>query len=385
LIDQYLRLTRRAGLKLIVASLAAAAAPSVLAAPPIVRIVHSFNGLDGKYPGTEGLVRGPLGTVFGVTRGGGLRDEGALFFVDAFDFFHSVRSFSAGGRRGWMPESVFFSSTGQLYGTTGAGGAYDCGTAYRINLIGVFTTIHHFDCVDGSYPNGPVVAQDGFFYGTTARGGNTAGNYYRLSSAGEVTVLRDVPQNYSNEAGLTGLARGPGGEFYGTSEGWALGGRGNVFKIDTAGNYTVLHTFEGGADGLWAASPPTVTADGTVYGTTSRGGEYDAGTIYRITPEGEYSVMRTLDGETLTPYAGLVLSQNGNLYGTTVNGGIDGYGTVFELKPSGEFEVIYKFSGLNYFSYPQGGLVETTRGTFYGTTGAGGHFNLGTIYKLTLQ
>jgi uncharacterized repeat protein (TIGR03803 family) len=55
------------------------------------------------------------------------------------------------------------------------------------------------------------------------------------------------------------------------------------------------------------------------------------------------------------------------------------------LTTNGQFSVIYSFSGVNNFGVAQGGLVETTSGTFYGTTGSGGDFDLGTIYKLQLR
>ena len=351
----------------------------LVAEPPIVRIVHAFNGSDGRQPSAEApLVRGPLGTVFGVTMQGGARDEGALFFVDAFDRFHFVHSFSAGGRRGWMPNSVFFSESGQLYGTTAFGGTYDCGTAYRVNLFGKPTTVHDFDCVDGNQPSGRVVTQDGFFYGTTGVGGNpAAGTFYRMSTAGDVTVLREVPQNFSNEAGIySGLSPGPGNEFYGYERG-VFRGRFVWRRIqDRHGRQLLNPPHVRGRRGRVRGDVPLLRSSPQTEPCTERLPEVASMTSVRshpITPQGDYSVVHAFDGEAATPYAGLVLGKNGNLYGTTVNGGLDGYGTVFELEPSGEFRVIYQFSGVNDFSYPQGGLVETAPGTFYGTTGAGGH------------
>ena len=150
-------ISQRHALRLVTVAVVAALAPSAMAAPPKMRIVHSFNGSDGRNPGAEPpLVRGPLGTLFGVTQLGGATDEGALFFLDSHDRFHFVNSFSAGTGSGWLATSVFFSAHGQLYGTTAFGGAYECGTAFRVGLIGNVTTIHSFDCVDGYQPNGRV-------------------------------------------------------------------------------------------------------------------------------------------------------------------------------------------------------------------------------------
>jgi uncharacterized repeat protein (TIGR03803 family) len=393
-ITQRIRLVaRRPARLLIAAALSAVLASPVLAAPPIVRIVHSFNGADGDRPSTEPpLAPGPLGTLFGVTMLGGATGEGALFFLDARDRFHLVESFSAGGGRGWMPNSVFFSEFGQLYGTTAFGGAYECGTAFRVTLTGQVNTIHSFDCVDGNQPSGRVVARDGFFYGSTGFGGGVgAGNVYRLAPAGDITVLHEVQQLFSNEAGMYwGLTRGLNDELIGATMGYDVGDfHGVVFKVDASGSKAILHTFEGGTDGSRPTSTPVVTADGTVYGTTMAGGIHDAGTLYRITPQGDYSVVHTfggtegLENHPAVPFGGVVLGRNGNLYGTTTNGGRDSYGTIYEFEPSsGEFRVLYQFTGDGGFANPQGGLVERGRGTFYGMTGAGGAFGLGTIYKI---
>jgi uncharacterized repeat protein (TIGR03803 family) len=328
--------------------------------------------------------------VFGATMAGGATDEGVLFLVDAISGFHLVRSFSSAG--GWMPNSVFFSEQGQLYGTTAFGGTYDCGTAYRMDWLGNPQTIHNFDCVHGNQPVGRVVARDGFFYGSTSVGGGGAlGSIHRLSPDGTLTVLHEVsPPNY-NEAGIhSGLAPGVAeDEFVGATFGYEappfFQAYGAVFKIDTAGNYTILHTFSG-TDGRRATSPPVVTPDGTLYGTTSQGGAHDAGVLYRITPEGVFSVVYTFGGDNPSwPYGGVMLAKNGNLYGTSLQGGTTGSGTIYELTPSGEFRVVYEFSGVDGFGFPMSGLVETTRGTFYGTTQSGGDHGLGTIYRFRLR
>ena len=185
-----------------------------------------------------------------------------------------------------------------------------------------------------------------------------------------------------------GLTPGLGNELIGATMGYDVGDfHGVVFKIDTAGTYSLLHTFEGGSDGSRPTSAPVVTADGTVYGTTVGGGVNDGGTVYRVTPQGDHSVVHTFGGgdNPATPFGGVILGKNGKLYGTTTHGGIENNGTIFELSQSGEFRVVYYFEPSDGFGNPQAGLVETTSGTFYGTTGGGGDFNLGTIYKLRLR
>lgn len=82
--------------------------------------------------------------------------------------------------------------------------------------------------------------------------------------------------------------------------------------------------------------------------------------------------------------AALILDSSGNLYGTGPVGGAYGYGTVFELtrRAGGGWtaKVLHNFKG-GYGSY--GSLVFDLSGNLYGTTGGGGVYNNGTVFKLS--
>lgn len=72
------------------------------------------------------------------------------------------------------------------------------------------------------------------------------------------------------------------------------------------------------------------------------------------------------------PSGSVLFDPAGNLYGTTVQGGTSGLGTVFKLDPSGNESVLYVFKGAPDGAYPSAGLVRDTAGNLYGTTSAGG-------------
>jgi uncharacterized repeat protein (TIGR03803 family) len=368
----------------------AVSAGSAVLATPSVRIVHSFNGQDGSSPSAEAApVRGPFGTVFGATARGGPTDEGVVYYLDRWDRFHIAHTFTQGEGQPWMPSSVFVSPGGRIYGTTRFGGEQEAGPVFRLDPGGVVTTVHAFNYLDGNQASGSVALQDGYFYGATGFGGNyEGGTIYRMSvDTEEVSVVYENPAMFSNDAGMYyGVARGPAGEVYCATYGYDVGDyHGVVFKIDVSGTRTVLHTFEGGADGNRATAPPVVTADGTVFGTTYMGGTNDLGVVYKITPGGEYSVLHSFGNDSASPFSGVVLGSNGKLYGTTMGGGDAGYGAIYEISQTGEFRVVYSFTGVNNFGGPQGGLLEKAPGVFYGTTGGGGRFGKGTIYKLRLD
>jgi len=151
------------------------------------------------------------------------------------------------------------------------------------------------------------------------------------------------------------------------------------------GNYNVLYLFQGAAKGDGANSYASLIAvNGTLYGTTSAGGNYNKGTIFSITPAGSESVLYNFTGgaDGGNPYAGLI-DVNGTLYGTTRAGGSSGLGTVFSYKlgaPSDE-TVICNFTGSSTGAVPYGGLVALN-GALYGTTLYGGSNNLGTVFKI---
>ena len=132
--------------------------------------------------------------------------------------------------------------------------------------------------------------------------------------------------------------------------------------------------------------------DGNFYGTTAIGGAYGHGTVFRITPTGSetfYSFTGVgsegggLPGSTdgVDPEAGLIQASDGNFYGTTSYGGLYGVGTVFKITPAGSETVIYSFtgayanggiSGSPDGAIPGSGLIQAADGNFYGTTTFGG-------------
>jgi uncharacterized repeat protein (TIGR03803 family) len=164
-----------------------------------------------------------------------------------------------------------------------------------------------------------------------------------MDPAGHVTVLHLF--NGGSEFEPAGeLVRGPDGLLYGTTQGggWlSLGGA--AFKIDTSGNYSVVHLFNTagyGPEGMKSEAGLLLASNGVFYGTNSLDGlpvmsSNVKGTVFRMNANGAVEVMRTFTGsDGATPYAGLLQGNDGNLYGTTVFGGANNKGTIFRLNPT---------------------------------------------------
>ena len=108
-------------------------------------------------------------------------------------------------------------------------------------------------------------------------------------------------------------------------------------------------------------------SDDAFYGTGQKGGAYDMGAIFKITPTGRrttlYSFTGDLDGK--LPKSGLVLGSDGNFYGTTHLGGATNEGTIFKMTPSGALTTLKSMTA-STGGNPQFPLVEGTDGFLYG-------------------
>jgi uncharacterized repeat protein (TIGR03803 family) len=121
---------------------------------------------------------------------------------------------------------------------------------------------------------------------------------------------------------------------------------------------------------------------GTLYGTTLTGGDFGQGTIFKIDPAGNYSVLHSFSrNEWPNPAAGLCLGKNGNLYGIT-NSWDSARATVFEANVNGAFRIVHRFTGTDGIS-PRGALYRDGAGNLYGTTKFGGVYGAGTVFKIT--
>jgi uncharacterized repeat protein (TIGR03803 family) len=154
-----------------------------------------------------------------------------------------------------------------------------------------------------------------------------------------------------------------------------------------AQTFTVLYNFAGGTtDGSYPYAGLIRDAAGNLYGTTSRGGDYDGGVVFKVDSSGTEALLHTFTGgaDGAYPYAGLVRDAAGHLYGTTYYyDGASGCGVVFKLSKSGEETVLHNFAGgTTDGCYPYGGLLRDKAGNLYGTTYEGGAYNYGTVFKL---
>jgi uncharacterized repeat protein (TIGR03803 family) len=233
-------------------------------------------------------------------------------------------------------------AAGNLYGTTLSGGTNGAGTVFKVDATGGETVLYSFDLTnqqDGFLPYGGLVRDfAGNLYGTTNGGGTFgAGIVFKLDTTNAETVLYNFGSSNGDALFPTGgLIRDAKGNLYGTTQDGGTFGVGTVFKVDKNGTETLLHSFAGGtADGEFPfVSGLLRDAKGNLYGVTDEGGAFTFGVVYKLNSTGKETVLHSFTGKGgKIPYGALILDKAGNLYGTTSAGGAYGGGVVYRLTP----------------------------------------------------
>jgi uncharacterized repeat protein (TIGR03803 family) len=84
-------------------------------------------------------------------------------------------------------------------------------------------------------------------------------------------------------------------------------------------------------------------ANGALYGTTYGGGASQLGVVYRIDSAGTFSVLHSFGGPDGEGPSGALVSSSAGLYGTTGTGGARGYGTFYRIDNAGTFALLHSF------------------------------------------
>jgi len=395
-----IRTTLRAGLFLI--GLMTLLVPSFLVAQtsdaPTFRVLHRFRkqGFSGRYPSGR-LVMDNVGNLYGVTSGG---PYGTVYKMDRAGNVTVLHSF-AGGSDGAEPTAgLILDAAGNLYGTTSRLTTGSHGTVFMLDPAGQEVVLYRFTGgLDGSSPQAELLlAADGGLYGTTFEGGDIracpprgCGVVFKADAFGAEQVLYRFTGGADGGFPQAGLIRDGTGSFYGTTTSGGTYGHGVVFKLEQSVE-TVLYDFP---DEVVNGSNPSGSLiednDGNFYGVTSSGGTYGYGVIFKLDRARSETVLYSFTGgaDGRVPLGSLLRDSSGNLYGVTSNGGDlvacrSGCGVVFKLGPTGILTVLHTFN-VSDGEYPVGGLIRGPHNWLYGVTSNGGgstRGNSGTIIEV---
>ena len=429
--------TRVLAALIVVSSVALLSLPA--AAAPTFTILHAFTGTgsDGSFP-QGGLLEDHNLNLFGETQLGGTGGVGTNYTVtNTGSSFATTYNFGATPTDGQVPTGGllnagfdFENDHSNDFGVAQAGGANSFGTVFVSDHSGHEATLHDFAGPDGQTPVGRLqLGLDGNYYGTTLTGGGAAsadsGVVFRVSPSGSFKVLH-LFTGPDGAGPNGGLQFGSDAKFYGTTGGGGTFGAGVVYRITPGGLFKVIYNFTGGNDGSAPVGELESDFSGNLYGVTSGGGAGGAGTIFKVTQSGVFTLLYTFSPDIngnfpngANPAAGLTLGNEDSdsqivqlgakavlirrlsarplsirpmfgssgdnrtiLYGTTQLGGNANNGVVFSFNLlTNAYTLLYVFSGPDG-SQPAGKLLVSFDGNIYGTATTGGPGSNGVVFAL---
>ncbi|WP_266182366.1 choice-of-anchor tandem repeat GloVer-containing protein [Dyella humicola] len=367
---------------------------------------------NGPMAQPTGLVWHPSGVLIGTAAIGGTNGTGGLFMVkpvgdvgtysDLFPLTTSLGMMEEVNRTANLMSAptLLLDGNANIYAWSFSDGnlssSVSGGSLFSVTLAGTPSTIYHFVPSTGTSPVEVFIGPDGNFYGL-ANAGSTfnAGVIFKLTPDGQESVIYTFIGTPP-----TGLVLGADGNFYGIGPAGGFISIGNgqfqqlpdvIFKVTPAGAFSVVHAFDAldpnrrNNDGS-APNSLIPAADGNFYGSTVLGGNTGGGTVFRMTPGGQFAVLHTFDNLFVGggyQARSLQMGNDGYLYGVTFGGGTNGGGTAFRLSTAGVYTTLHDFNS-EWARTPTSLIAGPQARTFYGTTMLGGQQNAGTVFKMVL-
>jgi uncharacterized repeat protein (TIGR03803 family) len=196
-------------------------------------VLHTFTGgADGEFP-EHGVVADTAGNLYGVTAFGGANGDGSVFKYDTGGNFSTVYSFTGGADGSFLYGGLDIDGDGNLYGSTGDGGAGNSGTVFKLTPGGTLTTLYAFTGgTDGASPEGDMLLVGKNLYSTANAGGDPScqcGVVYEITAKGKEKVLHTFTA--TDGSGYSAGLVLKNGVFYSTVQYGAILQQGAVYSL----------------------------------------------------------------------------------------------------------------------------------------------------------
>ena len=364
-----------------------------------LRVIHDFTGgSDGGNP-VDGLLMSSKGLLYGTASTGGTSGLGTVFLIAPSGIVTVLHNF-LGGSDGATPNGgVIENASGRLFGTTTAGGASGAGTVYALQGK-TETVLYSFagGTTDGSDPQaGLAMDKSGNLYGTTTAGGASGnGTVFELVAPKTAhgkwieKVLYSFGTGTDGAMPVGGVIFDSAGNLYGTTSAGGTGGYGTVFQLQpgTVWKENILHNFQNASDGATPYADLVSDASGNFYGAATAGGNNGGGTVFELSPSKSgfnFSVVTSVPGWGISgTFRKVMIGPLGSIYATTHCDGANNAGSIYRLTPSGgnwTYKLLYTFTGGSDGLYSISNLVLKGN-ALYGTTIDGGTNGAGTVYAI---
>ena len=300
------------------------------------KLLVSFTGANGGHGNITPVLVG--NTLYGATAAGGSSNDGVIFSVNTDGTnFTLLHQFS--GTDGTEPDALVADASGTLYGITKTGGTNNDGVLFSLSSSGTYTVLHNFALPISGYPNALIIAANGTMVGSTSYGGKPSeacpygcGAMFEYAQpSGSFITLGTFPSS-----GLQGYipyvgSFGPGPTAYASSF------TTSVFALSPKFGFTTLADLNYYTVGTYAYSGPVYTKSGILYGVLTENQFTGDGLIYSLL-NGVITDYYVFDGSFghsgAGPVAKPTVTASGSLLGTTSSSGNCDYcGTIWEFTP----------------------------------------------------
>ena len=195
--------------------------------------IYHFTGPDGEHP-QSGLIKDSAGMMYGTTSGGD-SGVGTLYSISTHGIIGFSKQFSTyDGATPYGP--LLLGSDGKLYGTTSAGGQNGLGVTFSISTAGDSDSYNYTSFAgttsDGSTPYGNLIEINNKIYGTTLSGGTyAAGTIFSVTHALTETMVYAFGNLTDGANPTAGMVLAADGYYYGTTSKGGTNGLGTVYKF----------------------------------------------------------------------------------------------------------------------------------------------------------
>ena len=409
-------------------------------------IFSEYYPLDRSATGSyfQPLVKAADGQLYGTALDGGTGFCGTVFRFSpsAPTKFTTIHAFTHSGSLGQAPGPLTAGSDGLLYGATATGGGSGGGAIFKMTTGGQATLIGGMSAAGIGIPKGRLALDflGGIYGSASVKNSGLADLVFKMSSSGVVSTVRSL-SGFHDPVDMITTSTGKiiGALPYGSTPGISQGQifqydpstgiysilkeftdgsvlplsvtptdsatflgvgaarqnvsgeviKGLIFSLEANGTHKVIANFPFETNGSTPMGSLVEGPDGSLYGTTALGGEQNGGTLFRIAPDGTFSLLTSFTRETGTfPSGPLLLGPDGSLYGTTQSygpksaGGAASHGTVFRFEPGMGLSVLTAFNGSDGAGMPVG-ITKGADGDFYGVTQGEATNDGGAFFKVT--